>query len=403
MRILYLSSWFPFPPTNGSELRIIALLRGLAKQHEVTLISFQRRPLSEDNLRNAREFLEDVHLVPWREFDPTSVRARLGFFDIRPRSVVDKYSIEMAHTIRQQISTGRFDVVVVSELDLAAYHAEFAGIPALIDDIELGALRRADGVKGNAQHLLRHRLMWAKQRAYVRRLLPRFTACTVVSEQERALLREIDPNYDAVELIPNCIYSTDYSAVRAIKEPDTLIFTGAFTYNANYEAMVWFLQEVFPLVRQKVPDVQLIITGDHAGKPLPTTENITLTGFIDDVKTAVARAAVSIVPILQGGGTRLKILEAMALRTPVISTTKGAEGLAATNGEHLLLADTPEEFAAATTTLLADPDRRQTVANKAHHLVLNHYDWNVIMPRFLALVDRVANATTSRRHFHASL
>lgn len=101
--------------------------------------------------------------------------------------------------------------------------------------------------------------------------------------------------------------------------------------------MVWFLDEVYPIIRQNVPQLRLTITGDHAGKPLPSADGVTLTGFVDDVRPLIAGAGAAVVPIRQGGGTRLKILEAMAVGTPVVATSKGAEGLDVTDGENILL------------------------------------------------------------------
>jgi len=243
--------------------------------------------------------------------------------------------------------------------------------------------------------------MWAKLRVYVRGLLPRFAAVTVVSARERDLLRQIASGYSAVALVPNGIDAAACAGVRAVHNPDTLIFTGAFTYKANHEAMVWFLSEVYPIIRQAAPRVRLTITGDHAGKPLPPAEDVTLTGFVDDVRPLVAGAGAAVVPIRQGGGTRLKILEAMALGTPVISTTKGAEGLAAIDGKHLLLGDTPEAFAAAVLKLHAEPALRQSLANNARQLISELYDWEVVLPRFMGLVEGVASQPGIPRHFHA--
>jgi polysaccharide biosynthesis protein PslH len=396
MNILFLSPWFPFPPTNGSELRINALLRGLAAVHQVTLISFQRRVVGERDLQSARDILRNIHLVPWREFNPTSPRARLGFLSPRPRSVVDTYSNDMANSIRQLNAHGKFDLIIASQLGTAMYASEFRPSPAIFEEVELGVFAQAAASKGPAPVRARRRLMWAKHRAYVRGLLPRFAACTVVSEIERDLLMEIAPKYETVELIPNCVDLSGYAGVRPARESTTLIFTGAFTYEVNYAAMVWFLNNVYPLVQQAVPGVRLVITGNHAGKPLPPAENVTLTGFVDDVKPLIAASTVSIVPIHQGGGTRLKILEAMALDTPVVSTTKGAEGLALVDGEHLLLADLAEDFASAVIRLLRNPSLRQKLVNNACLRVQRDYDWTTTLPKFLALVDGVAGQERRR-------
>jgi glycosyltransferase involved in cell wall biosynthesis len=190
---------------------------------------------------------------------------------------------------------------------------------------------------------------------------------------------------------------SDYQTSTRDPEPNTLIFTGSFRYHANYEAMVWFLQEVFPLVLAQKPEVQLTITGDHAGKTLPMLENVNLVGFVDDVQSLIASSWVSVVPLLVGGGTRLKILEAMALCTPVVSTTKGAEGLNIQHGEDILIADTPEAFAKAVIRLLRDRDLREKLAGNAYRLVADEYNWPVIMPRFLELVEDVAGQRSDRR------
>lgn len=390
MKVLFLSPWFPFPPANGSELRIHALLRGLAARHDVTLISFQRRPITPEGLTAARRMLSAVHLVPWRDFDPASLRSRLGFFSSRPRSIVDTYSVEMAGLISQEIETGRYDVVVAAQLTMAAYWPCFQSVPAVLEEIELGIYMPPVPNNGSVNTILRQHLMWAKLCAYVRGLLPRFAAVTVVSGRERAILKQITSTFETVRIVPNGVDLANRPIGTVIRNPQTLIFAGAFTYDVNYEAMEWFTGRVFPLVRQELPNTRLIITGDHAGKVLPSVENVTLTGYIEDIQSAVAGAAVSIAPILQGGGTRLKILEAMALGTPVVSTTKGAEGLDAVDGRDILLADTPEAFAAAVLRLLRDLDLRQNLVNNACDLIRRQYDWNIILPEFLELVEKVA-------------
>lgn len=389
MRILFLSPWFPFPPVNGSELRINTLIRGLAARHEVTLVSFQRRPVDETQMRAAREYVAAVHLISWREFQPGGRRARLGFLSARPRSVVDTHSPEMADCIRRALDESAYDAVIASQTIMAAYWPAFQGIPALLEEAELGVYRQQVDGPGAAPVRLRRRLMWAKQCTYMRSLLPRFAACTVVSERERSLLRGAVPNYDPVEIIPNCIDLPVYTEVRADPEPDTLVFTGSFAYGVNHDAMDWFVRDIYPLVRDAVPEARLVITGDPAGRALPPAANVTQTGYLDDIKPLVAAAAVSLAPIRYGGGTRLKILEAMALGTPVVATSKGAEGLDVTDGEHLLIADTPEEFARAVVAVLRDDGLRRRMAAAGQELVRVSYTWEGVMPRFLALVDRV--------------
>jgi glycosyltransferase involved in cell wall biosynthesis len=391
MRILFLSGWYPYPADNGSKLRILNLLQGLMQHHEVSLLSFADRPEVEPNTRQTRKFYSEVQIVPWKPYNPRSRRARLGFLSAVPRSMIDTYSTDMAQCIEQTISRRNYDLVIASQLGMARYRRHFKQMAALFEEAEVGLLfeqfSQARSVWGRA----RHGLTWAKHRTYLARLLRHFGACTVVSDQERQLLARIVPDYRDIQVIPNGVSLADYRDVPKTLQPNNLIFTGSFRYFANYEAMTWFLRDIYPRIRAQAPDAHLTVTGDHANQPLPSTDGVTLTGIVDDVRPLVASAAVSLVPIQVGGGTRLKILEAMALRTPVVATSKGAEGLEVKHGDHLLIADTPQEFAEAVLCLLGDPSLGRRLADNAYRLAREKYDWAAVMPRFLDLIERVAH------------
>ncbi|GIK57619.1 MAG: glycosyl transferase family 1 [Chloroflexota bacterium] len=391
MRILFLSGWYPEPPNNGSKLRILNLLRGLAQHHEVTLLSFSDDAQVDVSTSELRTLCPQIEIVPANQFIAAGWRARLGFFSLTPRSVLATRSAEMEKRLAQLLANGRYDLIIASQLGPAGYSDCFQGVPALLEEVEVALLRERYTQATALQDKARHGLTWAKQKRYLKRLLADFRACTVVSEQEKALVAEVSPAYRDVTVIPNCINLAEYKAVAVKPEPNRLIFTGSFRYHANHEAMTWFLGEVFPLILAKAPDVQLTITGDHANLPLPSLKNVTLTGFVDDVRTLIASSWLSLSPLLVGGGTRLKILEAMALHTPVVATSKGAEGLDARPGEHLLIADTPQAYAEAVLLLWRDPALRQRLADNAYQFVAEQYDCAVTIPRFLALVERVAD------------
>lgn len=414
-QILFLSRWFPYPPSNGSKLRIFNLLRGLAEAgHNVRLLSFVEpdfdpkgipaRPgedawRSGDNLAGLGPYCQSVRATPWRQFAPESNRARLGFFSATPRSVRDTWSTEMAQMIGDELATHRPDLIIASQIDTAAYVPANSGVPALFEEVELGLMVEQYAAAATPGQRLRYGLTWAKYRSYLNSLLGRFAACTVVSQREQLLLAAAAPGFPPAEIIPNCIHLPDYQSTNlptdqsANSQSHHLIFTGAFTYHVNYEGALWFVEHVLPLVQAQVGDVGLTITGNHANLPFPQAEAVTLTGFVDDVRALIAGAGVCVVPIWQGGGTRLKILEAMALGTPVVATSKGAEGLDAQDGVHLLIADEPAAFADAVVRLLRDPQLRQRLVEQALALVGQHYNWQVVMPRFVQIVDRLASRT----------
>ncbi len=392
MQILFLSKWFPYPTNNGSKLRIYNLLRGLAAQHEVTLISFDDQSSADPQVPELRAVCKEIYIVPWKEFNSQSRRARLGFFSMTPRSYIDTFSLLMQTCIERTLSSGDYDLVIASEWEMASYGPCIRGTTALFEDIELGVLYGQYAAANSVSQRLRQGLTWLKHQRYLSRLLTDFNACTVPSHNELELFKNTVPDYKNVAVISNCINLADYSSVRTELQPLSLIFTGSFRYGVNYDAMVWFLQNIYPLIKSEVPDVHLTITGDPAGRTLPSSSGVTQSGFVPDVRPFIASAWASVVPLLSGGGTRLKILEAMALRTPVITTSKGAEGIDVKHGESVLIADEPAEFAAAVVQLLKESELREQLADNAYQLVREQYDWAGVMPRFMQLIDDVVSA-----------
>jgi len=397
MRILFLSYWFPFPPNNGSKLRISNLIRGLAKDCEITLISFSDQ-IEQDKGRPELDYFSKVHIIPKKSFDTTSLKARIGYFGLTPRSIVDTYSKEMAQRIRNVIETRKPEVIIASQIGTAVYHKSFSGVPAIFEELEVGLLYDKYSTAKDRGEKFRNGLTWWKYRMYISDLLKHFRACAVVSEKERDLLQQISPR-TRFEVIPNCIESSNYLDFNETPQPDTLIFTGSFKYYPNYEAVKWFLENVYPLVKARIPTIKLIITGDSDGRQLSGSGDIIQTGLVDDVRPLIAKSWISIVPILSGGGTRLKILEAMALQTPVVATSKGAEGLQVNHGADILIADTPDEFAANIIKLTQDPGLRTKLVRNAFDLIKAKYDWRVVFPRFNRLIEDVKGS----RHIQSTM
>jgi glycosyltransferase involved in cell wall biosynthesis len=389
MKILFLSRWFPYPMNNGSKIRIYNLLRGLSQHHDVTLLSFADQPNVSPEAPDVQEICSKIVVVPWKEFDPNTIRARFAILSLKPRSIVDTFSPEMAQTITKTLGEQSFDLIIASQLQMAAYYPYFQDISAIFEEFEIGLFYdRAFSSDGKIR--LRQALTWIKLRMYLSQLLGSYQACTMASEQERRLLEQNFPSYKRpVQIIPNSLNMDEYKEIHADKKPNTLIFSGPFKYRVNYDAMLWFVGKVFPLILEQVPDTQLIITGDHANLPLPSTQNITLAGYVDDIKSLIASCSISIAPLLSGGGTRLKILEAMALGTPVVATSKGAEGLNATNGVHLLLADSSSDFAKYVIRLLKDESLRRKLAEKASLLVQEKYNWGSNMADYSSLINKL--------------
>jgi len=211
-----------------------------------------------------------------------------------------------------------------------------------------------------------------------RQLEHELAGCTVASDLERAKVLQIVPGYERLAVVPNAVSFEQYQSDFGVPLPDSVTFTGALSYFANFDAMVFFLTAVWPIVRARRPGARLFITGRTDGVPLnrlPLDESVTLTGYLADIRPQIARSRVCVAPLRQGGGTRLKILEALALGTPVVATSKGAEGLAVTPGEDILLADEPAEFASAVIRLLDDETLHAWLATNGRRLVEKCYSW----------------------------
>lgn len=390
MHILFLSTWYPYPADNGSKLRILGLLEGLAGRHQVTLLSFaEKLPAGPSPLLG--DLCRAIEVVQRPAYRPGGGKALVGLLSPTPRVVLDTWSAEMAAKIEAHCRTGRYDLVIASQWPMAAYWAYFAKRPALYEEVEPGTYQSKIEQAATPAGKIRHRLTLFKLRYYLRRQLAYFRACTVVSAPEKALLQQLAPQA-TIAIIPNGLNLTHYQNISASRQTNTLIFTGSLTFEPNYEAMAWFISQVYPLIQAKVGDVRLVVTGKVGQRQLPPAGNMTLTGYVEDVRPLLASATVSLAPILHGGGTRLKILEAMALRTPVVATTKGAEGLEVVNGQQLLLADTPQDFANAVLSLLESPGRSYQLSQNAYHLLQSHYDSAVILPRFLTLTEKITTS-----------
>lgn len=393
MKILYLSPWFPTPSANGSKIRIHALLSALAWRHEVHLISFMRAGEQVD-INAAKKICASIQITPWHEFAPRRWKALLGFFSPIPRSLVDTYSREMKSLCDQITKEITPDVIISSEFGTSRYVNGSDEIYRIFEDIEIGRIWEERIKASSRMKQWRRNLTWIKARHYIGRKLNHFDACTVVSDREKTILKEIAPDFHEIHLIPNGVDLDAMQTGLAEPHPTVLIYNGALTYNANFDAMHYFLKYIFPSIRLQMPETHLKITGSYKGVDLdafPLNGQVTLTGYLPDVRHAVAGAWACVVPLRMGGGTRIKILEAMALGTPVIATSKGAEGLDVTSGENILIADEPGEFAAQTVRLLRDPDLRAFLADNARKLVEGKYGWDAIGEKFLQLVEEVAS------------
>jgi glycosyltransferase involved in cell wall biosynthesis len=388
-RILFLSWWWPYPADNGSKIRIYNLLKHLSQSHQVTLLSFaEEGDATPERLAHLRSFLAHVEAIPKPTYQPTTLKATLGYLSPWPRSLVDVYSPQMAERV-QAIAAGGIDAVIASQLQTMRYLELLPDTPAILEEAEVtifhDAVNGAESMKSRA----RAQLTLTKLENALRRLLKRGVAFTVVSEAERKYLARMAPEDARIAVVPNGVDTGANRPDPALQpKPYSLIYSGAVTYSANLDAVSYFIRDVLPLVRARAPQTTFTVTGDTGAvdvRDLAAQPGVTFSGYLPSVAPSVQSSWAMVTPLRVGGGTRLKILESMALGTPVISTSKGAEGLSARPGQEVLIADTPAAIADAVCNLFDSPERRAQLAAAGRALVEREYDWGIIAGRLADL------------------
>ncbi len=372
----------------------------MSSAHRLEMIACVRPGEAVDS-SGLEGLVESITIVPWKEYRPNSSRAIRGFFSPTPRSYVDAFNPDFQLRVQYALNTNAPDLVVASEIWTAMYIRATTKLPAILDDLEFSGIHdQWKNARSNSSRL-RRRLTWYKTSHYLEKLLQQFTFCTVVSDQEKDLLHPYNRMPGRLQVIPNGVDLDYFAPGQANPVPGTLIYPGSLAFPANYDAVAYFLAEIYPSVERGYPDVKFTITGAYNQvnlSGLMLRPSCTLTGFLDDVRPAMASAWACIVPLRQGSGTRLKILEALALGVPVITTSKGMEGLDLIPEEHLLVADQPAEFAGQVMRLFHDTDLHERLSEAGRKRVKTLYDWETIGTQFLALIDR---ATSSKVGFNA--
>jgi glycosyltransferase involved in cell wall biosynthesis len=397
VRVLFLSTWFPYPPDNGAKIRAHYLLRALAERHEITVVAF-RPPGPESNENPVRPDggRVQVHPVPVDPFRHVTASAAVRYASPIPLAFWP--SRLMRQTVARLSASQRWDAVVGVQTPVAQYALDASDAPCIIDvDTALSYQmhQRYLMQSHSTSERLRNWVSWQKAHRYEARIFRRFRVCTLAGAIELAYVSAmVQPSHSSVEVVPNGVDCGHNLPGRVPVDATALVFNGAMTYSANFDAMRYFLAEIYPGIRREVSNVSLTITGNTMGvrlKDLQLDDSVRLSGYVDDIKPVIARAAVCVVPLRQGGGTRLKILEAMALGTPVVATSKGAEGLDITPGRDILIADDPAEFAHEVIRLLRNSTLREQVTSNARRLVEQCYDWQQIGRRFVGLVETAAS------------
>jgi polysaccharide biosynthesis protein PslH len=401
MKILWVKAGGLVPPDTGGKIRSYNILRQLARQHSVTFFSFYAAQ-DNDLHPDLKDIFDRVVCVPlslpapksFAEIRDYSVR----FLSSQPYSITKYCRPEVRSRLRALLEQQTYDVILCDFLVAAAVIPWDWPTPKVLftHNVEATIWHRHYEVATNPIWKAISRREWRKMEAAERRYLSLADRVLVVSEKDRDEFASfLDPK--TLTVIPTGVDVDYFQPIPVEEVANSIVFTGSMDWLPNEDAIVYFADAVLPLIKQQCPEVSLEVVGRSPSRKLQslaeTEKSIRLTGRVDDIRPYVARGAVCIVPLRIGGGTRLKIFEAMAMNKAVVSTSVGAEGLPVHSGENILLADTPNKFAESVISLLRDPNKRQRLGSAARALVLERYSWPTVAEGFAQILhDTIISA-----------
>jgi len=391
--LLFLCQTLPFPPDGGAHIRSYHLLRLLSREYRVTALHFYRRATrpTPEHVRSGLDGLKDIAEVEAYPIPQEFSRIRWYWDHIRSVLARRAYTVftyesrDFARRVRALLSTNEFSLVHVDSLDLAYYLPLLEEVPMVCGhhNIESALLERRAEVQQDPVSRVYMRLQSRFTRAEERRWAPKVSLNITCSPVDSDVLTTLAPNA-GVTSIPNGVDTRGFPP--SFSGMEGIVFVGGYSWFPNADGMRWFAEDILPLIRHQAPHLPVTWVGRMpapTGKEFEDRFGITVTGYVDDIRPYVHRAACMIVPLRVGGGTRLKILDGWSLGSAIVSSSVGCEGLDARHDQNILIADSSEEFAQAVLQVVSDAELRERLGRAGRETAETVYDWAVIGDRLL--------------------
>ena len=393
MKILYVCHRFPFPPKRGGKIRPFNMIRHFSEQHEVTVASLVR---SDDEALEGQgiaphcahfemaQVSDNLQMARMVARLPTLVPSSMGYF----------YSPDLARRIRELLRTTRYDLIFVHCSSVAQYVADVRGIPKILDFGDMDSQKWLEYAHYKPFPLsLGYWLEGSKMLRAEKRLATQFDLCTATTRAEWETLNGYGVQVPT-DWFPNGVDANFFTPDDTPYDPNTISFIGRMDYYPNQECMADFCAKTLPLLRAQRPNIKLVIVGadpSPAMRKLGELPGVTVTGSVPDVRPYVRASALMVAPLNIARGTQNKILEAMAMGVPVVTSTVAAGGVDAQSEAHFLVADTPAGYAQAILRILDNPAERQRLALAGRERMLSNHAWPKSMQRLDGIVERCLN------------
>ncbi len=392
MNILWMSHNVPYPPKGGVLQRNYHLLRETASRHRVTLVTFNQKFLLSDQeqIQKAFEILnafcervEIVEIPSDRSIWAWWKLVIMSLFTSEPYTVNWLKSEKMFNVLKRVLISSKFDLVHVDTIGLMPYLPLFYKIPKVLNHHNIESDMMFQRIK-NERNVFK-KVYFFQEAIKLERIEKRFSNIfnrnLVVSSLDRDRLRSIVPNL-SVSIVPNGVDTDYFQPYSYPTNTESLVMVGGMSWYPNRDAALYFFREIWPRLTAKCPKMTIRVIGRKPPAELISIARkdprVSILGFVDDIRPYVHEASVYVCAIRDGGGTRLKILDALAMGKAIVCTSVACEGIEVIHDKHLLIADDPIEFAERVTDLLADPAKRCFLEMEARALVLERYDWKKI-------------------------
>ena len=393
MKLLWLNAGLLLPLDKGGKLRTWHLMRHLAKRHSITYVCFAEPNARKEDREGMVEVCNSLVTVdrktPRKGTPAFYLAAARHLASALPYAVGAYASDEYAAKVSHLLQPGQFDALVADFLPPVVNLPKSVPVPAVLftHNVEAEIWRRHTE---NASNPLSRALMkqqWKRMLRFEREALTRFDLVLAVSEADRNTFQRLYPGAfrRAVHVVPTGVDTAYFRPMPGQERRAHLVFTGSMDWLPNEDGMLHFVADILPRIREAEPEVTVSIVGrapTPAVQRLARERGVEVTGRVDDVRPHIGTADAYVVPLRIGGGTRLKIFEAMSMAKAVVSTSVGAEGLPVSPDRDILIADEPAAFAAAVVRLIRNVDDRRRIESAARALVLQQYDWSAVAHDF---------------------
>jgi glycosyltransferase involved in cell wall biosynthesis len=398
VHILWLKTELLHPVDKGGKIRTYNMLKELKRSHHITYLTLDDGMADDQARELASDYCHELVCIPHKRHEKFTAgfytELALNFASPLPYAIKKYESAGMRHEIAQRESLKNFDVLVCDFLAPAANVPGGLRCASVLfqHNVEAMIWKRHYEVQANPLKKAYLFGQWLKMRSFERKACARFDSVVAVSRDDRELMHS-EYGVEAIYDVPTGVDTSFFQPSGQVQRvPNSLVFTGSMDWLPNEDAIRYFTEQILPRIRQAVPDVTLTVVGRN---PYPgllelnkRDPSIVVTGRVDDVRPYMERAAAYIVPLRIGGGTRLKIFEAMAMEQAIVSTTIGAEGLPVKDGVELLLADTPESFAHAVVNLLGNEALAKELGDRAASAVREKFGWDKVAESFGTICER---------------